>query len=167
MPNACLKPEITLLKELTLTGKDNIEFLFDANKTNRFEPIRKVASGGELSRLMLCIKSLIAQSVALPTLIFDEIDSGISGEAAKQVGIIMKVLAKNRQVVSITHQPQIAAKADAHFFVYKQENKKTKNITANIRRLNKEERINAIAQMLGGENPGAAALESAKEMIGG
>jgi DNA repair protein RecN (Recombination protein N) len=98
---------------------DTIEFLFDANKSNRFEPIRKVASGGELSRLMLCIKSLVAESVDLATLIFDEIDTGISGEAAKQVGIILKNLARKRQVICITHQPQIAGKADAHYFVYK------------------------------------------------
>ena len=96
-------------------GKDSIDFLFDANKSNRFEPIRKVASGGELSRLMLSIKSLVAQSIDLPTMIFDEIDSGISGEAARQVGIIMKELAVKRQVISITHQPQIAGKADAAF----------------------------------------------------
>src|SRR5581483_5461431 len=94
------------LPSLQLYGQDDIEFLFDANKSNRFEPIRKVASGGELSRLMLCIKSLVAQSLDLPTLIFDEIDTGISGEAAKQVGVIMKELARKRQVISITHQPQ-------------------------------------------------------------
>lgn len=144
-------------------GKDNIEFLFDANKSNRFEPVRKIASGGELSRLMLCIKSLVAQSIDLPTLIFDEIDSGISGEAARQVGIIMKTLAKQRQVIAITHQPQIAGKADAHFFVYKeiQEDK----IKTNIRILSEEERITTVAKMLSGEKPTAAALENAREMI--
>src|SRR3984893_18754167 len=117
MPNARLKVE---LKDaaLHISGKDQIDFLFDANKSNRFQPIRKVASGGELSRLMLCIKSLVAQSIDLPTLIFDEIDTGISGEAARQVGVIMKGLAAGHQVICITHQPQIAGKADAHFFVY-------------------------------------------------
>ena len=118
MPNARLKIELTETA-LNIFGKDNIAFLFDANKSNRFEPLRKVASGGELSRLMLCIKSLVAESVDLPTLIFDEIDTGISGEAAKQVGIIMKRLAAQRQVISITHQPQIAGKADAHFLFIK------------------------------------------------
>ena len=86
----------------------------------KFEPLRKVASGGELSRLMLSIKSLVAKRVQLPTLIFDEIDSGISGEAARQVGIIIKELSAAHQVISITHQPQIAAKAEHHFFVYKE-----------------------------------------------
>jgi DNA repair protein RecN (Recombination protein N) len=138
--------------------------LFDANKSNRFESLYKVASGGELSRLMLCIKSLVAEKINLPTLIFDEIDTGISGEAAKQVGIILKQLSKQRQVISITHQPQIAGKADAHFYVYKQI--KMDEVKTNIRLLNKDERIQAIAQMLSGEKPTSAAIENAKEMIG-
>jgi len=162
MPNARLQVQSQTVP-LNYYGKDSIEFLFDANKSNRFEPIRKVASGGELSRLMLCIKSLVAQSLDLPTLIFDEIDSGISGEAAKQVGIIMKELAAKRQVISITHQPQIAGKADAHFFVYKEI--KGEAIKTNIKLLSKEERITTIAQMLSGEKPTAAALENAKEMV--
>lgn len=162
MPNAILKVEI---KETALQtfGKNNIEFLFDANKSNRFEPIRKVASGGELSRLMLCIKSLVAQSIDLPTMIFDEIDTGISGEAAKQVGAIMKGLANNRQIICITHQPQIAGKANAHYFVYKEI--KGEAVKTNIRLLNEDERMTAIAKMLSGEKPSAAALESAREMM--
>ncbi|MEO5592547.1 MAG: DNA repair protein RecN [Chitinophagaceae bacterium] len=165
MPNARLKAEMQNLSVSVLNeyGSDKIDFLFDANKSNRFEPIRKVASGGELSRLMLCIKSLVAQSLDLPTLIFDEIDTGISGEAAKQVGIIMKALAAQRQVISITHQPQIAGKADAHFFVYKEI--KADAIKTNIRLLTQEERITAIARMLSGEKPTAAALENAREML--
>ncbi len=162
MPNARIKVEIGEV-ELNDTGSDSIEFLFDANKSNRFEPIRKVASGGELSRLMLCIKSLVAQSIDLATLIFDEIDSGISGEAAKQVGIIMKGLAKNRQLIAITHQPQIAGKADAHFFVYK--DIRGEAIKTGIRALNNDERITAIARMLSGEKPTAAAMENAREMM--
>ena len=162
MPNARLKLSIEQ-SSLHIFGIDQIEFLFDANKSNRFEPIRKVASGGELSRLMLCIKSLVAEKVDLATLIFDEIDTGISGEAAKQVGRIMKGLSKNRQIICITHQPQIAGKADAHFYVYKEDQSGT--IKTNLRLLNKEERINKIAQMLGGETPSAAALENAKEMM--
>ncbi|MBI2283740.1 MAG: DNA repair protein RecN [Bacteroidetes bacterium] len=162
MPNARMKVE---LKDntLALSGKDHIDFLFDANKSNRFEPIRKVASGGELSRLMLCIKSLVAQSIDLPTLIFDEIDTGISGEAAKQVGLIMKELAASRQVICITHQPQIAGKANAHFFVYKEI--RNDAVKTNIRLLNEDERITAIARMLSGEKPTAAALENAREMM--
>ena len=162
MPNARLKLSIED-SPLHIYGSDQIEFLFDANKSNRFETIRKVASGGELSRLMLCIKSLVAEKVDLATLIFDEIDTGISGEAAKQVGRIMKGLSKNRQIICITHQPQIAGKADAHFYVYKEE--QSGSIKTNLRLLSNEERINKIAQMLGGETPSAAALENAKEMM--
>ncbi|MGI8601352.1 MAG: DNA repair protein RecN [Chitinophagaceae bacterium] len=162
MPNARLKVEI---KPSTLNafGKDEIEFLFDANKSNQFQPLRKVASGGELSRLMLCIKSLIARSMKLPTLIFDEIDSGISGEAAKQVGVIMKDLSQVLQVICITHQPQIAGKADAHFMVYKAI--KGDAITTGVSKLTIDERIVAIAKMMSGEKPTAAALENAREMV--
>lgn len=162
MPNAKLKVE---LKKTALHqyGKDQIDFLFDANKSNRFEPIRKVASGGELSRLMLCIKSLVAASIDLPTMIFDEIDTGISGEAAKQVGLIMKNMAAKRQIICITHQPQIAGKADAHFFVYKEI--VANAVKTNIRLLDTDERITAIARMLSGEKPTAAALENAREMM--
>jgi DNA repair protein RecN (Recombination protein N) len=170
MPNARLKVDIQPTEALHLYGNNTIEFLFDANmpagqesNTNRFEPLRKVASGGELSRLMLSIKSLVAKSVQLPVLIFDEIDSGISGEAARQVGMIMKDLSGAHQVISITHQPQIAAKADTHFFVYK-EIRNDRIITA-IRQLNADERITTIATMLSGERPTAAAFENAREMI--
>lgn len=162
MPNARLKVQIKDTA-LNLYGKNDIELLFDANKSNRFEPIRKVASGGELSRLMLCIKSLVAKSMDLPTMIFDEIDTGISGEAAKQVGAIMKDLATNRQIICITHQPQIAGKANAHYFVYKEI--KGEAVKTNIRLLSNNERITAIAQMLSGEKPTAAALENAREMV--
>ena len=162
MPNARLKV-IVQKGILTNYGLDEIEFLFDANNNNRFEPIRKVASGGELSRLMLCIKSLVAESVNLPTMIFDEIDTGISGEAAKQVGLIMKDLSANRQMICITHQPQIAGKANAHFFVFKEI--RENSIQTNIKLLNHNERITAIARMLSGEKPTAAALENAREMI--
>ena len=162
MPNARLKVQL-LPTDLGASGMDAIEFLFDANKSNRFEPIRKVASGGELSRLMLCIKSLVAESIDLATLIFDEIDTGISGEAAKQVGMILKDLSKKRQIICITHQPQIAGKADAHYFVYKET--KGEHIKTGIRLLTQNERITAIAQMLSGEKPTAAALENAREMV--
>ncbi len=171
MPNAKLKVEIKSGEILNPFGINAIEILFNANlpsgkesNANLFEPLRKVASGGELSRLMLSIKSLVAKSVQLPTLIFDEIDSGISGEAAKQVSVIMKELSGGHQVISITHQPQIASKADTHFFVYKKiENDKI--ITA-IKELNDDERITTIAIMLSGERPTAAAFENAREMIG-
>jgi len=163
MPNAQIKIQLQKVA-LNIEGGDSIEFLFDANKSNRFEPLRKVASGGELSRLMLCIKSLVAKKLQLPTLIFDEIDTGISGEAAKQVGVIMKELSEGHQLLAITHQPQIAAKASAHYFVYK--SIKGDKINTAIRLLSNDERITAIAQMLSGEKPTAAALENAREMVG-
>ncbi len=163
MPNARLKIAIETTNHLQPFGHDQIEFLFDANKSNKFEPIRKVASGGELSRLMLCIKSLVAESIDLATLIFDEIDTGISGEAAKQVGLIMKELSKKRQIICITHQPQIAGKATAHFYVYKEN--QGNRIKTNLKLLEKQESMNAIARMLGGETPSAAAIEHAKEMM--
>ena len=162
MPNAQIKIAINSFA-LSANGSDEINFLFDANKTNRFEPLHKVASGGELSRLMLSVKSLVAKKLQLPVLIFDEIDTGISGEAAKQVGFIMKELSGSHQLIAITHQPQIAAKANAHYFVYKQIVKDT--IQTSVRLLNEDERIVAIAQMLSGEKPTAAALENAKEMM--
>jgi DNA repair protein RecN (Recombination protein N) len=163
MPNAKIKVQLKNI-ELNNFGQDSIEFLFDANKSSRFEPLRKVASGGELSRLMLSIKSLVAKSVQLPILIFDEIDTGISGEAARQVGIIMKDLSSAHQVIAITHQPQIAAKATAHYFVYKEI--KRNRIATSIRLLNDDERITTIATMLSGEKPTSAAFENAREMIG-
>lgn len=162
MPNAQIKVQLQAVS-LNAYGTDEIDFLFDANKSNRFEPLHKVASGGELSRLMLSVKSLVAQKLQLPTLIFDEIDTGISGEAAKQVGIIMKNLSFAHQLIAITHQPQIAAKASAHYFVYKEIiNDK---IVTSIRLLNNDERITVIAQMLSGEKPTAAALANAREMM--
>jgi DNA repair protein RecN (Recombination protein N) len=164
MPNAKIKVAITTSGALHVFGKDGIQFLFDANNTGRFEQLRKVASGGELSRLMLIIKSLVAKSIQLPTLIFDEIDSGISGEAARQVGVIMKELSGEHQIISITHQPQIAALANAHFFVYK--TLKSGKVNTAIKLLTGDDRISAIAIMLSGEKPTAAAFENAKEMIG-
>jgi DNA repair protein RecN (Recombination protein N) len=164
MPNAKIKVQMQSSELLNQYGQDAIEFLFDANKSNRFEPLRKVASGGELSRLMLSIKSLIAKKVLLPTLIFDEIDTGISGEAARQVGIIMQELSSAHQVISITHQPQIAAKADTHYFVFKEI--KGDKIVTSIKVLNDDERITAIATMLSGEKPTASAFANAREMIG-
>jgi DNA repair protein RecN (Recombination protein N) len=162
MPNAKIKVQLTEIA-LHEYGADDIRFLFDANNTGNFEPLYKVASGGELSRLMLCIKSIVARKLQLPTLIFDEIDTGISGEAAKQVGLLMKDLAGSLQVIAITHQPQIAARASAHYFVFK--HKVNSKIATSVRLLNHAERVTAIAQMLGGENPGTAALQNAREMM--
>ncbi len=163
MPNARIKIDIQKT-DLTVNGIDAINYLFDANKNNKFENLGKVASGGELSRLMLSIKSLVARKLSLPTLIFDEIDTGISGEAAKQVGMIMQDLSKGHQLIAITHQAQIAAKATTHFFVYKET--LDKRVKTGVRILNKEESILAIAKMLSGEKPTAASLENAKEIMG-
>ena len=163
MINAQIKVSVTEENDLNLFGNNAIEFLFNANKSARFEPIRKVASGGELSRLMLIIKSLVAKKVQLPTLIFDEIDSGISGEAARQVSLIIQKLSKDHQLISITHQPQIAAKAHKHFQVYK-ETLGEKVVTL-IKILNEEERVATIATMLSGKKPTPAAFENAREMI--
>ncbi len=162
MPNARIRV-ICNAVVLNEQGIDNIEFLFDANQSDRFEPLKKVASGGELSRLMLCIKSLVAQSMNMPTLFFDEIDSGISGEAARQVGIILKELSHKRQVICITHQPQIAGKGDAHFYVYKEQ--EGESVNTKIRLLDKEARIVAVAKMLSGDKPTAAAIENARELV--
>lgn len=168
MPNARLKATCTKMEAngapiLQSFGIDRVSLLFDANKTGRFEPLEKVASGGELSRLMLAIKAQVAQSVHLPALIFDEIDTGISGEAARQVGLLMKQLSTNHQVISITHQPQIAARANAHYFVYKQE--AAGAIKTRLRRLSEKERVDAIARMLSGEALTEAALATAREMV--
>lgn len=163
MPNASLKVDLhdAPLNDL---GTDQVEFLFDGNKSGRFEPLRKVASGGEFSRLLLCIKTLVAGSLSLPVMIFDEIDTGISGEAAKQVGILMKELGTRHQVISITHQPQIAAKAAAHYFVFKASRDGV--VRTQLKRLSDDERVMTIARMMSGEKPSDAALTSARELIG-
>lgn len=162
MPNAALKIDLKSV-ELSATGIDEVSFLFDANKSGQFEPLHKVASGGELSRLMLVLKSLVAGSLETPTLIFDEIDSGISGEAARQVGMLMEELSASHQLIAITHQPQIAARADQHLYVYKEE--VDQQITTGIRPLEREERVLTIARMLSGENPGESARATAREMM--
>jgi DNA repair protein RecN (Recombination protein N) len=127
------------------------------------QPIHKVASGGELSRVMLAIKSLVAKTSALPTIIFDEIDTGISGEVALRVGELMEELAENMQVISITHLPQIASQGNSHFKVYKED--KGNKTKSNIVLMNTEERVLEIAQMLSGANPEDTAIQHAKEML--
>ncbi len=165
MPYATLKIENILLEEeqLTRTGRNKIQFLFSANKGQDLAPVSKVASGGELSRLMLSIKSLIAKHTALPTIIFDEIDTGISGEVALKVGSILEQLSQNMQVLAITHLPQMASKGNAHYKVYK-DDREEKTYT-NIKLLQQEERVIEIAIMLSGENPGEFALQHAKELL--
>ena len=164
MPHAQLRvSQETDINLLNLTGADRIQFLFSANKGQEPMPMNKVASGGELSRLMLCIKSLIAKKTALPTIIFDEIDTGISGEIALKVGAIMEQMAQNMQVITITHLPQIASKKGKHFRVFK--NEAGEQTSTGIEVLHKDERILEVAKMLGGEQASAAALEHAKELL--
>lgn len=165
MPNAEINVKLEVLpeSELNSNGLDRIELLFSANKGLAPQPIQKMASGGELSRLMLCIKTLIAKKTALSTLVFDEIDNGISGETANQVGLLMKEISSSHQVICITHLPQIAAKADTHFFIYKEQQQE--QTVTRIKKLTNEDRVIEIAKMLSGEKPGAAALQNAKELI--
>ncbi|MBC7759883.1 MAG: DNA repair protein RecN [Phormidesmis sp. FL-bin-119] len=165
MPNAVLQISNERLSDgkFELNGTDQIKFLFTANKGQVPLPMNKVASGGELSRLMLSIKSLIAVHTALPTIIFDEIDTGISGEVALKVGNIMEKLSENMQVIAITHLPQIAARGNAHYTVYKDEQS---DIThTNIRRINSDERVMELAKMLSGNNPGESAILNARELL--
>jgi len=165
MPNAVLKIENELLDEDSLgaTGRNKIQFLFSANKGQDPAPMNKVASGGELSRLMLSIKSLMSNHIALPTIIFDEIDTGISGEVALKVGAIMERLSEGMQVIAITHLPQIASKGDAHYFVFKDE--KDDITHTDITLLTSDERVTEIAKMLSGENPSEFALQHARELL--
>jgi DNA repair protein RecN (Recombination protein N) len=162
MANARLRIQIETVSK-SGSGGDEVDFLFDANKSDKFESLGSVASGGELSRLLLCVKTLVAGSLQMPVLIFDEIDSGISGEAARQVGILMKEMGKKHQVISITHQPQIAAMADNHFFVYKKEI--GGSLRTQMKQLNEDERVEAIARMMTGEKLSSAALQNARELI--
>jgi DNA repair protein RecN (Recombination protein N) len=144
-------------------GLDIVRFLFNANKGHALAEMSKVASGGELSRLMLSIKSLIAQNTALPTIIFDEIDTGVSGEVANKVGQIMEKLSDNLQVITITHLPQIASKGQSHYFVFKDDEGAT--TYTRIKQLDKQERILEIAKMLSGDKPGESALQNARELL--
>jgi len=165
MGNGQLKIEHTHTadKELTKNGTDQIRFLFTANKGHNLAEMSKVASGGELSRLMLSIKSIIARYTALPTIIFDEIDTGVSGEVANKVGVIMERLAQNLQVMTITHLPQIASKGQSHYFVYK--DNETDTTFTQLRKLSKDERVLEIAKMLSGDKPGESALQNARDLL--
>jgi DNA repair protein RecN (Recombination protein N) len=163
MPNSVLQIEQTALQELARNGADVIRFMFSANKGHALADMSKVASGGELSRLMLSIKSIIAEYTALPTIIFDEIDTGVSGEVANKVGQVMERLSQNLQVITITHLPQIAGKGKSHYFVFKDD---TESVTkTRIKKLDDRERVLEIAKMLSGDNPGESALQNARELL--
>ncbi len=163
MPNAAFQITADYHSDFTANGKDKINFLFSANKNSEIQNISKVASGGEISRLMLSIKSLISKSAALPSIIFDEIDTGVSGEIAYKMGSIMLHMSEFMQVISITHLPQVAAKGNTHYKVYKEEG--TNHTTTRIIKLNDEERLLEIAKMLSGENLSQQALENAKVLL--
>lgn len=163
MPNAQFNIDVVISDTFYANGKDELSFLFSANKGGSFNELKKAASGGELSRIMLAIKSILAEYIQLPTIMFDEIDSGVSGEISNKMGDIMLQMSKNMQVFSITHLPQIAAKGLSHFKVYKEDvNEVTQT---NLIELNHDERIIEIAQMLGGSEMSTSAIAHAKELL--
>ena len=163
MPNIRFKVDITSKTEPGIDGMDEIQFLFSANKNEELKPVAQTASGGEISRLMLCIKAMIAGFAALPAIIFDEIDTGVSGDIADKMGDIMQELGEKMQVLAITHLPQIASKGQSHYFVYK-EDLPDKTVTR-IRRLNEEERVIEVARMLSGASLTDASLANARELL--
>ncbi|MBK7430183.1 MAG: hypothetical protein IPI62_04385 [Bacteroidetes bacterium] len=166
MPNAILKIEQVVLdeEELNQSGKDSIRFLFSANKGVAYSEISKVASGGELSRLMLCLKAIVAKLIDLPTVVFDEIDTGVSGETAFKIGTVMNDLSSSLQLLAITHLPQIASRGEVHFFVYKEVI--GKRTFTKVSKLKSEDRIVEVARMLSGDKPTAIAMQNAKELLG-
>mgnify|MGYP001124400529 FL=1 len=164
MPNVRFQIEMGLKKEPGLQGEDTVNFLFSANKNGTLQNISSVASGGEIARVMLSIKALIAGAVKLPTIVFDEIDTGVSGEIADRMADMMQEMGdRNRQVISITHLPQIAARGRAHYKVYKEDSDTETN--SHIRRLTDEERVEEIAHMLSGATLTEAALSNAKSLL--
>jgi DNA repair protein RecN (Recombination protein N) len=163
MPNAKFNVKLKPIESYFSNGKDELEFLFTANKGGQFNELKKAASGGELSRIMLAIKSILSKYTQLPTIMFDEIDTGVSGEISNKMASIMQQMSKTMQVFTITHLPQIAAKGDTHFKVFKED---INNATqTQLKKLNPEERIVEIAQMLGGLNISNSAIAHAKQLL--
>lgn len=163
MPDARFGIEVKASSHYFKNGKDELEFLFSANKGSNFGPLKKMASGGELSRIMLAVKSILAIYSKLPSIIFDEIDTGVSGEIAHKMGEIMRDMSKNMQVFSITHLPQIAAKGDSHFKVYKQT--VGSQTTSELKLLDREQRVIEIAQMLSGSAVSDSAINHARALL--
>jgi DNA repair protein RecN (Recombination protein N) len=165
MPHTRLKVELLFdVENCTKNGADKLTLLFSANPGKDMVPLQKSASGGELSRVNFCFKTLLAGKKAMPTLIFDEADTGVSGVVAAKMGAMMHKLSSQHQVISITHLPQVAAAGNTHFFVYKNINEK--GASTEIKKLKADERVDAIAQMLSGKEPGEAALANARELLG-
>jgi DNA repair protein RecN (Recombination protein N) len=163
MPNAKFNIELNAIDHFVANGKDNLQFLFMANKGSSFNELKKSASGGELSRIMLAIKSIMAEYIQLPSIMFDEIDTGVSGEISNKMGAIMKKMSSRMQVFTITHLPQIAAKGDSHFKVFKTD---IEDVThTQLKKLDEEDRIVEIAQMLGGLNITESAMAHAKQLL--
>ena len=163
MPNAKFSIQLIPSHQLLPNGADRLEFKFTANKGSEFKELKVAASGGELSRIMLCIKAVLAERIKLPTLIFDEIDTGVSGDVADKMGEIMKRMSEHFQLLSITHLPQVAAKGDAHFKVFKTDDN-IQTLTK-VKYLGEGERIREIATMLGGEKISESALAHAKQLL--
>ena len=163
MENAIFKIELIQKSDLGINGLDELKFLFTANKGAELNELHKVASGGELSRLMLSLKALLASKKQLPTIIFDEIDTGVSGDVADKIGEILLSMGNNMQVISITHLPQMASKGNHHLFVYKKDDED--KTVSYIKQLNKVERINEIAKMLSKSNPTVSAIKNATELL--
>jgi DNA repair protein RecN (Recombination protein N) len=163
MPNARFRVELSRLKEFSLTGMDKADLLFSANKQVAPENLSKVASGGELSRVMLSLKSLLSKNNNLPTIIFDEIDSGVSGEVADKVGQILSEMGKYMQVINITHLPQVAAKGREHYHVYKDDT--LHSTITRIKLLSHEERILEIARLLSGSEVTETSRKNAQELL--
>ncbi len=161
--NAACSVDITESKSYTLSGKDDVVVKFSANKNAELQPISAVASGGEMSRVMLCLKSIIADKMMMPTIIFDEIDTGVSGEIAHKMGLMMRDIAQKMQVLTITHLPQIASKGAHHYKVFKHDVED--RTISNIVRLNESERVEEIAEMLSGKNPSKSAVDNAKTLL--
>lgn len=163
MPNVRFEVQILQTKDFTIHGRDEITFLFSANKNQTLKPAGEVASGGEISRLMLSIKALIASAKTLPTIIFDEIDTGVSGDIADRMGEVMKLMSEHLQVITITHLPQVAGKGDAHFKVYKEDSET--DTTTHINELKDDERVQEIARMLSGSKITEQAIANAKTLM--
>ena len=163
MQNARFKIDLTLVDQFLINGKEKIDFLFAANLGSDFKPIKKVASGGEMSRIMLSIKAILSQFKKLPSIVFDEIDMGVSGTVSNEIANIMSHMSENMQVFTITHLPQVAAKGKQHFLVYKEVRGNT--TTTKLKELDQEERVKELAQMLSGKELTRTALDHAKQLL--
>ncbi len=163
MANTRIQIRLKPLEYFSPNGKDELEMLISSNKGLSFEAVKKIASGGEMSRIMLAVKNILSNYSNLPTIIFDEIDSGVSGEVSNKIAVVMKQMSKNMQVITITHLPQIAARGDVHYKVFKRSDKEL--VESNIKRLTTEERIDELAEMLGGKEITNSAIAHAKQLL--